>query len=232
MNQQGPHSQTRAQVLAKIRKSLQVKESEASRNAATDRRIAEKPRAAAPQRVSASGTDLNQRFIEELQRQLATVLEVPGASGIPQAIAEYLKSNNQPLRLRHGKDAYLNALNFSGVAGIEALSGRAQPDDTAGLSTAFAGIAETGTMALLSGAENPVTLGFIPDTHIIVVPRSRIVATFEDVFALLRDERGPQPMPRTLNMITGPSRTADIGGRIVIGAHGPRRLLAIVAGDL
>jgi L-lactate dehydrogenase complex protein LldG len=37
-------------------------------------------------------------------------------------------------------------------------------------------------------------------------------------------------MPRTLNLVSGPSRTADIGGRIVIGAHGPRRLMVVIVG--
>jgi L-lactate utilization protein LutC len=35
-------------------------------------------------------------------------------------------------------------------------------------------------------------------------------------------------MPRTLNFISGPSRTADIGGKLVVGAHGPQRLCVII----
>lgn len=232
MSQPGSTKTSRESILAKIRTSLGAATNDPARLAAAERRIVAKPRAAPPQRVAAPGTDLVARFTEELQRQLATVVEATTAEAIPAAIADYLTASNQPLRLRCGKDPYLASLDFTGIAGFETLAGRASPDDTAGLSAAFAGIAETGTMALTSGAENPVTLGFLPDTHIIVVPRSRIVATFEDAFARLREERGPSPMPRTLNLISGPSRTADIGGRIVIGAHGPRRLLAIIAGDL
>lgn len=227
-----PANQSREAILSKIRKSLGANPGNSARNTAADQRLANRPRATAPQRVAAPGTDQIDRFKEELQRQLATVIEADSSAGIPQVIAEYLRANNQPLRLRHGSDAYLASLGLQQIAGLEVVTGRAAADDPTGLSLAFAGIAETGTMALTSGKDNPVTLGYLPDTHIIVVPRSRIVATYEDAFELLRKERGPQPMPRTLNLITGPSRTADIGGRIVIGAHGPRRLLAIVAGDL
>ncbi|MBU1213011.1 MAG: LUD domain-containing protein [Alphaproteobacteria bacterium] len=223
---------SRDSILSKIRASLGATPNDPARLAAAEKRLMAKPRAAAPQRVAASGTDLVARFTEELQRQLATVVATAGAGDIPAVIAGYLRANNQPLRLRHGNDPYISSLDFAGIPDFETLKGRAAPDDSTGLSAAFAGIAETGTMALTSGADNPVTLGFLPDTHIIVVPRSRIVATYEDAFALLRQERGPTPMPRTLNLISGPSRTADIGGRIVIGAHGPRRLLAIVTGDL
>jgi len=227
-----PTTRARESILSKIRKSIADEASDNARRSAVENRISAKPRVDAPQRVAAPDTDLIERFKDELRRQLATVIEAAAAAEISPALAEYLRTNNQPLRVRHGADAYLSLLDFQTTPGFEILKGRAAPDDSAGLSLAFAGIAETGTMALTSGADNPVTLGYLPDTHIIVVPRSRILATYEDAFELLRRERGSQPMPRTLNLITGPSRTADIGGRIVIGAHGPRRLLAIIAGDL
>jgi hypothetical protein len=35
-------------------------------------------------------------------------------------------------------------------------------------------------------------------------------------------------MPRTVNLITGPSRTGDIEQTIELGAHGPRRLHIIL----
>ena len=38
-------------------------------------------------------------------------------------------------------------------------------------------------------------------------------------------------MPRTLNLVTGASRTGDIGGRIVMGAHGPRRVAVFLLGN-
>ncbi|KUO65029.1 MAG: hypothetical protein APF80_10555 [Alphaproteobacteria bacterium BRH_c36] len=231
MSHPGGAKTSRDSILSKIRASLGATQNDPARLAAAEKRLIAKPRAAPPQRVAAAGTDLVARFKEELQRQLATVVETAGAPEIPAVIAEYLRANNQPLRLRHGNDPYLSSLDFAETPGFKTFQGRAAPDDTTGLSAAFAGIAETGTMALTSGADNPVTLGFLPDTHIIVVPQSRIVATFEDAFARLRQERGHTPMPRTLNLISGPSRTADIGGRIVIGAHGPRRLLAIITGD-
>jgi L-lactate dehydrogenase complex protein LldG len=219
---------SRLSILSSVRRSLQVSAIDQLRRAAVEARIASPPRVAAPSRIAQAGSNLLACFKAELERQLAAVVEVSTPSDIPATIADYLAANNQPLRLRHGSDPLLAAIDFNASTALETATGAAAKDDTAGLSVAFAGIAETGTMAILSGPENPVTVNFLPDTHIIVVPRGRLVGTYEDAFDLLRKQRSSVVMPRTLNLISGPSRTADIGGRIVIGAHGPRRLLAIV----
>ncbi|MEQ1713888.1 MAG: LUD domain-containing protein, partial [Hyphomicrobium sp.] len=102
------------------------------------------------------------------------------------------------------------------------------PDTEVGVSRAIAGAAETGTLFLASGPENPVTLTFMPATHIVVITANDIVGPYEDAFNIVRRLYGPGLMPRTLNLVSGPSRTADIGGKIVIGAHGPQRLAVIV----
>ena len=108
--------------------------------------------------------------------------------------------------------------------------GAAEPDDVAGVSYALAGVAETGTLVVGAGKDNPVTLAFLPGIHIIIVARDTIVGTYEEALARVRKIYGASGMPRTLNYISGPSRTADIGGKIVIGAHGPRTLGVIIVG--
>jgi L-lactate dehydrogenase complex protein LldG len=103
--------------------------------------------------------------------------------------------------------------------------GRAGADDAVSLTPCFAAIAETGTLMLVSGAQTPTTLNFLPDTHIVVVRGEQVVATYEDGWDRLRI-RGA--LPRLVNFITGPSRTGDIEQRIELGAHGPRRLHIIM----
>jgi L-lactate dehydrogenase complex protein LldG len=68
---------------------------------------------------------------------------------------------------------------------------------------------------------------------VALVPASRIVATMEDAFALMRAERGGSEamMPRAVNMVSGPSRTGDIEQTIVLGAHGPFRVHIVMLTD-
>ncbi|MBK8742610.1 MAG: lactate utilization protein C, partial [Betaproteobacteria bacterium] len=97
-----------------------------------------------------------------------------------------------------------------------------------GITGAWCAIAETGTVVVLSGADTPTGTTLLPDTHIAVVPATRLVSGMEEMFALLRAERGR--LPRAINMISGPSRTGDIEQTIVLGAHGPFRVHILLLG--
>jgi L-lactate dehydrogenase complex protein LldG len=97
------------------------------------------------------------------------------------------------------------------------------------VTSAYAGVAETGSLVLLSSAQSPTTLNFLPDDHVIVVRESQIVKHIEDVWARMRSDK--RAMPRTVNFITGPSKTADVEQTIQEGAHGPRRLHVILVAE-
>ncbi|MEI9902123.1 MAG: LUD domain-containing protein [Hyphomicrobium sp.] len=152
------------------------------------------------------------------------------AADAPTAIARYLALHGLPPRLRRGDDALLGGLPWETAPGLIVDRGPAQDGDAVGLSRAVAGVAETGTLALVSGPENPVTLSFLPDTHIVVLREAAILASYEEAIARVLAEHDGA-LPRTLNLVTGPSRTGDIGGKIVMGAHGPRRLAVVLIGS-
>jgi L-lactate dehydrogenase complex protein LldG len=92
-------------------------------------------------------------------------------------------------------------------------------------------VAESGTLVLVSGEDNPTTLNFLPDTHIVVVSADDVAGDYETVWQRIREQYGAGTMPRTVNLITGPSRSADIEQTLILGAHGPRRLHVIVVGE-
>jgi L-lactate dehydrogenase complex protein LldG len=106
-----------------------------------------------------------------------------------------------------------------------------QGSDKVGITGCFCALAETGTLVLLSGPEQFSSTHLLPETHVALMSASRIVRDMEDAFALMRRERGGSAtlMPRSINMVSGPSRTADIEQTIVLGAHGPYRVHIVIA---
>lgn len=96
-----------------------------------------------------------------------------------------------------------------------------------GISTAQAGIAETGTLVLDSACERHRLVSLVPPVHIAIINASAIVETLSDALTLLqRKEISP-----AITFITGPSRTADIELTLAIGVHGPQELYVIVDGS-
>lgn len=126
-------------------------------------------------------------------------------------------------------DPKLDAIPWSAAPMLQIARGKPDPSDEVGLTGAFAAIAETGTLMLLSGPESPSTLNFLPETHIVVVKAGEILGSYEDGWAKLRQAAGA--LPRTVNFITGPSRSGDIEQTLQLGAHGPRRLHIVLVDD-
>jgi L-lactate dehydrogenase complex protein LldG len=147
---------------------------------------------------------------------------------VPEAVATYLRQHNMPARIRKGADPTLAHMAWHRAGSLTVEEGRADPSDTASLSMAFAGVAETGTIVMISGQDNPTTLNFLPEAHIVVLPSSRLHASYEEAWTELRRMMGEGNMPRTVNMISGPSRTGDIEQTIVRPAHGPKEMHVIV----
>ncbi len=176
-----------------------------------------------PERGRSAGADAVARFVTEAERAAATVERVAARSRVPAAVAAYLETHGLPGPLKAAPA--LDGLDWAVSASLEVTFGRAGGDDHVGVSEAFAGIAETGTLMMLSGPATPATLNFLPDTHFVILDAARIEGSYEDAWARLRREHGPDGfMPRGVSWITGPSRSADIELILLLGVHGPRRL--------
>jgi L-lactate dehydrogenase complex protein LldG len=169
-------------------------------------------------------------FVAMAEAVQATVARLASAADIPDEVARYLAAENLPAELKMAPDPGLAALPWDRRPLLQIRRGAAEAGDAVGLTPCFAAVAETGTLMLVSGPVTPTTLNFLPDTHIAVVHADQVVATYEDGWDRLRAAMpgGGAALPRTVNYITGPSRTGDIEQRIVLGAHGPRRLHILV----
>jgi len=176
--------------------------------------------------------DLRLRFRAMAERMSSTVDEVPHLADAPAAAARFLTAQQLPMRAVAWPA--LASLDWAGAGlAVDTRPPRrdeAQGADLVGITGCFCAFAETGTIVLTSGPQTHASTHLLPETHIALVPASRIVKAMEDAFALLRAERGGEEMmPRALNMVSGPSRTADIELTLVLGAHGPYRVHIIVA---
>lgn len=172
------------------------------------------------------GADLLARFRHESGVQSSSVDEVAALDEVPAAVARYLAERQLPQRaVVWPKYA---ALPWA-QAGLAVEARAAQGDDAVGITGCFCAIAETGTLMTCSAPDTPAATSLLPETHIAIVPLSRIVAGMEDGWALARAELGE--LPRAVNFISGPSRTGDIEQTIVIGAHGPYRVHLILVRD-
>ncbi len=217
----------RDEIFANIRRSLGVKGSETIRKQIVQDRLDRAPRGVIPTRGQVSGDERIALFKTMAEVSLATVTEVSSAADVPQSIALFLRDHNLPATLRMGDDPRLKAMPW-GETTLEISHGPSAGGDLNAVTHAFGGVAETGTLALVSGAENPSTLNFLPDNHIIVVSAKDIASDYESVWNRVRFAFGKGSMPRTVNWITGPSRSGDIEQTLLLGAHGPRRLHVVV----
>jgi L-lactate dehydrogenase complex protein LldG len=169
------------------------------------------------------GSDLIGRFCQQAERTSQTIDRVSQMSEVPAAVARYLDGqgiSRQAIAWRTLQDLPWQQ------SGIAVEYRKPVNEDMVGITGCFCAIAETGTLLLLSGPDTYSSAALLPETHIALLPVTRIVGAMEDAFALAKAERGE--LPRATNFISGPSRTGDIEQTIVLGAHGPYRVHVIL----
>jgi L-lactate dehydrogenase complex protein LldG len=209
----------RDKILGRIR-TAQARQTTAAHAETISGHLAQHPRGPLPPFPD----DLVECFRERAIKLSSDVLEANDRMEVPALLARYLDESKLPMRGVCWPS--LAGLPWN-AAGLEMQSRPATNQDLVGVTGAFCAIAETGTLMMLSGAETPATTSLLPETHVAVLDPQRIVATMEDAWDLMRKEC-KQP-PRAVNFISGPSRTADIEQTVTLGAHGPYRVLLILA---
>jgi L-lactate dehydrogenase complex protein LldG len=171
------------------------------------------------------GDDLASQFRNRALALSSTVEEIGALSEAPRAVANYLGRNGLPLSAVCWPELAVPAWEAAGIK-VEARSAR--DGDLVGVTGAFCAIAETGTLMLLTGPRTPAAVSLLPETHIALLSAERIVRGMEEAWRLLRADRSP--MPRAVNFVSGPSRTADIEQTVTMGAHGPYRVHVVIYG--
>jgi len=169
-----------------------------------------------------SNEDPVERFAAKATACVARIHFIASRGDAPEAILAILSTANARLNLHLPAQSPLNELPWQRAPGLTIAREPPSGEDAA-FSAADYGVAETGTLVFLSGARSLSSWHYRPGREIVLLERRLILPRLEDVFARVAS------MPATLNLVTGPSRTADIEQTIELGAHGPRALDILLA---
>lgn len=225
----------REAIFNRIRKSLKNEQyastTRQERMVSATRRLKLHPRGIIPDRTTKSRRSSLALFCENVLASEASIKKVKSYDKVEPAIIDYLRQKNLPMRIRTGNDKRLTKLSCRGNTSLELSIGPSNGNDEVCVSHAIGGVSETGTLVLTSGPDNPSTLNFLPQTHIVVINNKNIRKSYEGMWKTLRRKFGRGNLSRTVNLITGPSRSADIEQTLILGAHGPLRLHVIVVDE-
>jgi L-lactate dehydrogenase complex protein LldG len=138
-----------------------------------------------------------------------------------------------------GLDALLDELGVTTIDGRVAHTGderaaRLQALEPAQvcISGADVGIAESGSLLLLSGGGRGRMASLLAPVHIAVLRAEQLVRGLGEALARIQARHGPDVFAdaSNLTLITGPSRTADIELTLTLGVHGPREIHVVLIG--
>lgn len=209
-------SDARSTILERIRKANHGHGNPPTVPDSLEQRLHKTPRGPLPQWTE----EHESRFITQLQKAGGTLNKIHQTNEVITEVTAYLNHHDLPHTLVSASSTLLNDLVWPDNMVVERRP--VEANDVTVITEAYAAVAETGSIVLCSSQDTPTTFNFLPDNFLCVVQNNRIAAHTEDIWDRVRQEKNK--LPRAINFITGPSRTADVEQTIQIGAHGPRRL--------
>jgi len=178
----------------------------------------------APVRPAIPG-DVTAYFLTKAETNLMSIREIGSLADVPSAVAQILARTNLAPDISVAPS--LRALPWPVT--MEVRDAKARIGEKLTVTRAVAAIAETGSVVLCSGDDAPGSLNYAPEVHVIVLDRADITPYLED--GLAKVKAAYDPWPRAVNVVSGPSRTADVAGIVVRPAHGPKSVHLLITGS-
>jgi len=91
-------------------------------------------------------------------------------------------------------------------------------------------VAHLGSVLISSAQISGRRLNVFPETHIVMAHEAQIADYLDNALEKIQ-EKYKNKLPSLISNITGPSRTADIEKTLVMGMHGPKSLIVIIASE-
>jgi L-lactate dehydrogenase complex protein LldG len=174
-------------------------------------------------RAAQPGVPLGDRFILEARALGVEVLVEWSADAVRERLSK-LVAGKRVLSWNHDRLPYKCGTVLTGaVLGAAPVVEQARAD--VGVTGCHAAIAETGSLALISGPGCSRTVSLLPPVHVALVRRADLVATMGEFFTTHADAMASAA---NCTFVTGPSRTADIELSLTIGVHGPGKVAVIL----
>lgn len=183
-----------------------------------------------PVAQSKSG-DLSIEFLANVLINYGSIAVTRNRSETAKQIGSYLFEKYRSRKLLAGGDPRLAAIPWRD-GGLLPRFGVAEDGEMASVSYAQMAIAETGSIISFTGRANPAANNLLVEDHIVIVDAADVVATLDDLWIRIEALPPDEQRPRGINIISGPSSTADIEMHLVKGAHGPRSWHVILQGDV
>lgn len=210
-----PENPSRARILERIRTAL--------------RTPAPRPPGAEGRKIFALVPDMLDRFQKECAANITECTVTPDMHASARAVGDLLASlppgeifvqDSSALRRMASEWQANRAIQWSSEGG--------PPESAqATITTAEALVALTGSV-LVSAACGGRGASVVAPIHIVLATSDQLVPDLEAAFARMR-ERNTAFQNSYVCLITGSSRTADIEKILVMGAHGPIRLIVMLA---
>lgn len=162
--------------------------------------------------------ELVKRFSEELTELDGEFIQC-NRKNLAKKIKHYLVQQGiKRVQVGKSEDFPEDVENLLKSAGIEIEYG-IDPAIRVGISTALAGIAETGTLVMANSDRNITSASLVPLIHLAILDSEFIVPDWRHIFEWLKSANR-----KSVVFISGPSRTADIEMTLTIGVHGPQKV--------
>lgn len=182
-----------------------------------------------------SKDDLLDIFNKQLMKLSGTLHIVSGLDGVATVLKDLLKDiDPQDSRTHHSpllselKNQGQNIENYLTFIDNETINSEDFAKFNVGISQADFLIARTGSILIHTTSSGGRRLSVLPPTHIVIAKEDQLVPSIEDALQKLGQAKDDWSYA---TIITGPSRTSDIEKQLVLGAHGPKRLIVILIRD-
>jgi len=185
-----------------------------------------------------SSNDLLTRFATQVKAVDGRFASITNLSEAQEYMLKLIKSKNVKRIVSVSKELASKLFPPSiQLCNLEIISKESLPRDEffkaveaadVGISPVDAAVAETGTLVILTSDESDRLVTALPEIHVAIVPRSKIVSSLREVEPLITEMLTHTKSGATVSLISASSRTADIGDKTILGMHGPKELHVLV----